>query len=423
MAIIQLSSNNPNFSFIIRKNPASGMMLRTIRQGTAFGWFSEDQRYNVYFKDAENEISYKQTKEESFEYLNVSRYNTPLFPLGAISEFFTSPLKGRHEADGTGYSNVFYVTMVHVESVTYIDYFRKHFTDYEIEMKHLAHKSYSITINTRKSIHDLLNISNLLFLFLSLSGKECIDITENLVAKYLQTIHVLDAPFYIRYLFTRNLLINKKLFYKFKHEVESTDQYEISFAFGNTAQQRRSAIEQCLSFDKPIVDIGCGEGFYTLPFAKKLEEKAYYAIDRNEEIIERLNGKLEKKELDHVYTYLSFDEFLDDYNGEMVDVILTEVIEHMSKEEAEALIRAVCEKMKFHTFIITTPNRDFNKYYLLEESRHIDHQWEMTEKEFKGWINQIFEDYTVSMEHVGFGDRVNDSYTTQGVIVTSRRGD
>lgn len=88
MAIVQVKSTNPQFSYLIKKNPGSGMMLRSIRQGIAYGWYTDESTYNVYFKDADNEISYKQHQQETFEYLNVSRYHTPLFPLNAIGEFF-----------------------------------------------------------------------------------------------------------------------------------------------------------------------------------------------------------------------------------------------------------------------------------------------------------------------------------------------
>lgn len=61
MAIVQLRSTNPQLSFIIRKNPQSGMQLRPVRQGIAYGWYSDEATYNVYFKDADNEVSYKRT--------------------------------------------------------------------------------------------------------------------------------------------------------------------------------------------------------------------------------------------------------------------------------------------------------------------------------------------------------------------------
>lgn len=99
MAIFQLKSNNPDFSYIIAKNPSSGMSIKTIRKGNAFAWYSTEDTYNVYFKDADNEISYKEQAEEMFEYLNTTRYCSTLFPLNAINTFFSSAFKKLHEKD------------------------------------------------------------------------------------------------------------------------------------------------------------------------------------------------------------------------------------------------------------------------------------------------------------------------------------
>jgi len=60
MAIIQFSSTNPEFSYVIAKNPASGMSIKSIRKGQAFAWFSNENTYNVFFKDADNDLSYKE---------------------------------------------------------------------------------------------------------------------------------------------------------------------------------------------------------------------------------------------------------------------------------------------------------------------------------------------------------------------------
>ncbi|AIQ62483.1 hypothetical protein PSTEL_04570 [Paenibacillus stellifer] len=115
MAIVQVSSTNPQFSFLIKKNPNSGMQLRSVRKGMAYGWYTNEQTYNVYFKDADNEISYKQHAQEDFEYLNVSRYNTPLFPLNAINDFFSAPLKAQDERDTEGYEHTLFINMIHIE--------------------------------------------------------------------------------------------------------------------------------------------------------------------------------------------------------------------------------------------------------------------------------------------------------------------
>ncbi|CAM4013488.1 hypothetical protein PAAL109150_05190 [Paenibacillus alkaliterrae] len=56
------------------------------------------------YKAADNEVSYKQHAQYQFEYLNVSRYNTPLFTLSAINEFFAAPLKAQDTRDCMSYA-------------------------------------------------------------------------------------------------------------------------------------------------------------------------------------------------------------------------------------------------------------------------------------------------------------------------------
>lgn len=416
MAIIQVTSTNPQFSFLIKKNPNSGMLLRSVRKGIAYGWYTDAQTFNVYFKDADNEISYKQHEQESFEYLNVSRYNTPLFPLNAISEFFSAPLKVQGEADTEGYEHTFHINMIHVELERYIHFFEKHLPDFTFELTHLAHKSYSLTVKTRKSLYELLHTVSVLCLFLSIFGKEFIDISDSVLSKYIKSIHVMDAPFYIRSLFVRNFLSSRDRYRKYKAELERTDRYEIQFAYGGTGLQRRQYIGNVLPFDKAIVDVGCGEGFYALSFAGKIED-SYFAIDINEELLEKVKRKAEARDIENIVTCGSIDQFLENYSGERVDVILTEVIEHMSLEEAGQLIRQICTKVDFDRFIITTPNADFNRYYELSDFRHDDHKWELGDAAFRQWMAGIIGSLDVQGEFVAIGDCVNEITTTQGVIL------
>lgn len=238
-------------------------------------------------------------------------------------------------------------------------------------------------------------------------GNEYIDISESILDKYIKSIHVIDAPFYIRSLFVRNFLNSKERYKKYKTELEKTSRYEIHFDFGGTAFQRRNYIGSALSFDKSILDIGCGEGFYAIPFAAKIED-SYYAIDINEELLEIVQRKANTKEIDNIITFLSIDHFLEAYNGEQVDVILTEVIEHMSQDEAKKLIQDICNQIEFDHFMITTPNFDFNPFYEQSGFRHDDHKWEMTQEQFRLWILEIIQDMNLQCEFVAIGDGVNN---------------
>lgn len=418
MAIVQLKSTNPDFSFIIKKNPASGMQLRSIRKGVAYGWYSDLQSYNIYFKDADNEISYLQSKDESFEYLNVSRYNTPLFPLNAMTEFLSSTFKKKDNKDIDGFTNELFINLVHIELPRYIDFFNTHFEEFKIEIVHQTHKSYKMMIKTNKSIYDLLNFANVLFVFLSMLGKEYLGITDDVIEKYIKSINIIDAPFYIRYLFARNILLSKDKFYKYKKQLEQTSKYDINLAFGDTSIQRREYIQNIIPFNKSILDVGCGEGFYALPFSKKIQDNFYYAIDIDEELTKAIDCKAEKRNIENLITFNSLDKFLESYNEELVDVILTEVVEHMNVTEAEILVKSIYKNVNFDKFIITTPNSTFNKYYALEKFRHDDHKWEMNKDEFKSWIEKMFKNTEFKLEFLNIGDSVNGTHTTQGILIT-----
>lgn len=418
MAIVQLKSTNPEFSFIIKKNPASGMQLRSIRKCIAYGWYGDLQSYNIYFKDADNEISYLQSKDESFEYLNVSRYNTPLFPLNAMTEFLSSTFKKKDNKDIDGFTNELFINLVHIELPRYIDFFNTHFEEFKIEIVHQTHKSYKMMIKTNKSIYDLLNFANVLFVFLSMLGKEYLGITDDVIEKYIKSINIIDAPFYIRYLFARNILLSKDKFYKYKKQLEQTSKYDINLAFGDTSIQRRECIQNIIPFNKSILDVGCGEGFYALPFSKKIQDNFYYAIDIDEELTKAIDCKAEKRNIENLITFNSLDKFLESYNEELVDVILTEVVEHMNVTEAEILVKSIYKNVNFDKFIITTPNSTFNKYYALEKFRHDDHKWEMNKDEFKSWIEKMFKNTEFKLEFLNIGDSVNGTHTTQGILIT-----
>ncbi|MFD0682770.1 MULTISPECIES: class I SAM-dependent methyltransferase [unclassified Paenibacillus] len=416
MAIVQLKSTNPKFTFLIKKNPGTGMQLRPVRQGMAYGWYSDDATFNVYFKDADNDISYKQHENESFEYLNVSRFNTLLFPLNAVNEFFSAAFKAQDDRDEEGYEHSFFINLVQVERVRYIEFFQKHLKEYSFSLQHQAHKSYSLTITTNKSLYHLLHVVGVLCLFLSMFGDEYMDISDAILDKYIRSLNVIDAPFYIRSLFARNFLNTKERFKKYKAHIEQTNRYSIGLEYGGTAMQRRNYIAGVVPFNKPILDVGCGEGFYAIPFSRKIDG-TYYAVDVVDELLEVVNRKARAKEIDNIATFHSLDHFLESYNGEQVDVILTEVIEHMSEGAAAELIHQICSGVDFENFIITTPNADFNQYYELEGFRHEDHKWEMGQEAFQLWFAKTIEGLPVEIEYLMVGDRVEQLHTTQCVIV------
>ncbi len=418
MAILQINSKDPNFGYIIKKNPSSGMQLREIRQGMSFGWYSnEGQSFNILFKDADNAVSFG---NQEFEYLNTSRYNSPVFVLSAISEYFSSNVKEESTNDFKPMEKSCMINMIDIKLFRQITHFEKYFPDFKIDYELYAAKSYKLTITTYKSFHLLFNYINLLMLFITLTSDEYMLLDQTAIEKYLNSIERLDAPFFIRYLFSRNMLKSKKLFEQYKKRLETSKLYHnIKMMYGDTALQRRNKIQQLLPFNKPILDVGCGEGFYAIPFAMNIKDYNYYAIDIDPNLTNIVNNKASKKDINNIKTFDHINEFIKVYDSSEIDIILTEVIEHMPIDDSKNLIDTILNSINFNKFIITVPNKDFNKFYMIDENefRHLDHDWEPTENEFNQLMRDIIP-FKFNIEFINIGDTIDNISTSIGCIIT-----
>ena len=121
MCLLKLKSTNPNFSYILHKNPESGMQLRSMRQGTAFGFYpNKTDTYLIFFKDGINEMSYKEYSDQHYEYLNKLRYSSPIFVWNAISEFLTSSTNLKQDQDlNTIYTHKLVNSAVSIDAQTF----------------------------------------------------------------------------------------------------------------------------------------------------------------------------------------------------------------------------------------------------------------------------------------------------------------
>src|SRR5574343_1561511 len=108
MAVLTIGSTNPNLSHILLKNPATqkesnAPFKRKIRKGTGYGWFSAEDgsQFRVWFKDAAGESSYATGSKAQFEYLDITRYNSPFLIINVLDEFFRVSYTKESEYDVT----------------------------------------------------------------------------------------------------------------------------------------------------------------------------------------------------------------------------------------------------------------------------------------------------------------------------------
>lgn len=425
MAFLQLKSTNPNFSYLIRKNPASGLIARELRKGTLFGYYSEGdvETYNIYFRDGFNDISYPEFKDQQFEYVNATRYSSAQFILNALSDMCRDAYKKQDDVlDPSGvYTNSIIVNMIKLDGQRTLTAFLRHFPEVNIKVDDVAHKHYRLTFTTDKSLYYLLNFMVLFAAFIvTRNDTEYLFLDDVVVGKYFAALSVIDAPYFIRYNFKVELL-RWLPFTKFKPILEASSRYPIEMCAGDTNQMRCDAVERELSFSNHIVDVGCGEGRYIIPFTRRmLKEKTYFAIDSNTECLKTVARKAKFKEITNVKTFESVDAFLTSELPEgKFDFILGEVIEHMPKDEAKDLIVKCLQFEHCSSIIITTPNKDFNQFFWEadeKEVRHPDHVFEFTADEFKAWVSDILPD----AKWLDVGDRVSGIPVTSGAVIKRR---
>jgi hypothetical protein len=137
-------------------------------------------------------------------------------------------------------------------------------------------------------------------------------------------------------------------------------------------------------------------------------------VDKNE-YLETLSRNIAKRyEENNLLFFNSLDEFR---SQDKLNVLLTEVIEHNSMDEAKALIRQALE-YSVNKMIITSPNVEFNKFYNMENLlRHDDHIFEPTPAEFHVLIEECTAGKDCNVEYFYLGDSVNGIQPTQGCII------
>lgn len=432
MAIISLKSENPKLSWIIVKNPETGMLVKSIRKGSVMGWYSDKETYNAFFKDANDEISFSKSEDADFEYLDGSRYSSPLITTTILSEIFKSAMKIQNENDIDGkYESTIKIASFHVNGDDYIGLFPKYFPEFDLTYDSISE---ILIVKTKLSIFKLLNFINIIGIFAAIKSHENIYVgKEDLITKYVKSLRVIESPYFVKYIFKTYFLRNREAFNKYNAMLQTEGKDEV-FVYGSSGQVRRDFIKQSISGESDIIDIGCGKGYYLNQIADRIGKnkliRKYTAIDKNLEMHEIIERKFKKHQYPlELATYESFNQAVNDgkvltITDSSKEIIMAEVIEHMERDEANTLLQNVCSHLNSNPVlkkvIITTPCSDFNEFYMFndEDMRHEDHKFELTRKEFEIWMCNIFKSNKITFYDLG--DKVNGIPFTLGCIVEKK---
>ncbi len=436
MSFMKIHSTNPNLSFILSKNPntireSGRAFMRKIRKGKAYGWFNEkDSEFKLWFKDSMIESSFAPERDENFEYLDKTRYGSPYIPIQFIQECLSSASKDQHEQDVEGEGLVTTITYPSlISSRRWVNQIGHQFSSQgcTVSMTDIG-KSHALIQVTAPTVFKALNIVQIISILQSLGDKDTyVPTNKESLAKYLKVLNRAQAPYYPRYLVQMKIVQNRDLFNAVKEELQGPG---MTMFYGDTARQRLDVIRQVLQRAgkaDSLVEVGCGDMFQTLRLVDAYH--SIVAIDADPELTENNLGKVKGRSIDNVtplcieasYAYFEGNDEWSMFSD--CDVLMSEVLEHMEKDEAQALLNGVLTRAEPNKVVVTCPNKDFNKHYGLtdDEARHWDHKWEPTRNEFIIAMNDVLPSNLWKVEVSSLGDVVDSDSVSLIAVFTKKR--
>jgi len=416
MALLDLSCPNPQLSFILAKNPQTqrdknAPFERPLRKGVVYGWYLPDgQTFRLWFKDADHEISFV-TAGAEFEYLDQTRYASPYAAASMVSEMLGSALKVDHP-DDVGFPAQITMHAMLLPRPGLASLFSRYLAQKGITMEatSLSGRLHRVTVSSQQGVRSVLNTLLVFSLLQALADKSLyVEAATPALQKYIRALNAIDAPYFMRYLFSRDAI---QSYEQFRELAPTLAQEGMRLNYGSTQQHRWDAIRAHFKGGRCLVDIGAGEGFYLQRLAAKYDHVVAY--ERDEALAEQTKASLARKNVTDI-------EWQTEFQAQAIpagaDVLLTEVVEHQPLDASAAMLAHLATS-EAHRILVTVPNREFNPHYGLEgEMRHPDHHFEPNEAEFKALLAPFEGRWQCTV--VGIGDQV-DGVPASWMAVLSR---
>lgn len=174
-----------------------------------------------------------------------------------------------------------------------------------------------------------------------------------------------------------------------------------------------------------VIDLGCGEGKLLKLLMKERPIKRIAGMDVSFSVLKRASNRLNLDRLndrarERVNLFQSSLTYKDERFEHYDAACIVEVIEHLDLPRLKSLERVVFEYARPKVVIITTPNKEYNAVYAMEEDsfRHADHRFEWTRAEFEKWAKEVADSFGYQVEFKPIGD-VDENYggaTQMGVF-------
>ena len=427
MGFLIIESENKDLSWILGKNPESGMIARSMRYGIVWGWYYNPQTYVTRFNDYTDEVSFRKNIHDNYNYLGSLQYCSPLLLSTIMSELFSSTLNKDNSKDIECVNKIsLNLIRLNKRSINFIDKLNNYIKLFNIDYKETKYTGlYNFTISSTKStIKELFNYSYLLGNLLNVLVIGYVDRPKlEQLDKMINFMIKINVPYYPRYLIKTNM-ISREDFVVLKNKLEQIGTSQVVMNWGNSQEQRYKFIESHVSFSSDIIDFGCGEGFYVKKILPQLNlTNKYIAWDTDPEELAKVKYFKEKNPQ---YTNLIIPEsqeelfsFIDGLNITKPIILMSEVFEHIEPSEAIKLVEKIKSNINFSHMIITTPDIGFNIHYSPDgeiNMRHHDHKYEYTTEEFENVISNIF-DSTYKKSFYQVGDIIDSNSISQSWII------
>ena len=429
--IIIINCENDYLMDILHKNPNTdiGLYFKPLRNGHVAGNIVDKYCYEIVFQDDKH--SYL---PESGNQIDYQSYCAPLATLHICNELFAHILKSREEFQN---KKIEWLQRTQGELDTkpcsieihslYIDskWFRdgrfllsKYFEGIRVEQQ--SSRIFRLTVSA-PTIFEAVNLLSLVSLFTHITNEygEFTFIDDNLSQKYGRVLsNIRNVPYFVFYLFIQRAMKTEKQFNDLKPLFENylaETGLQVDLQWQGTKQQRIQYIVNQLEMDIPILDIGCGEfDFYKKMMKSGFKEK-YYAVDSDERIETLSRNVVKRFEEGNLLFFSSLEDF---QSQDKLNVLLIEVIEHNSVEDAKALIKRALD-YNINKMFISSPNIEFNHFYHNMESafRHHDHLFEPNTDEFRTIIEECTYGKDCRVEYFYLGDSINGIQPTQGCVI------
>lgn len=368
--IIEINSSNKNLSYILNKNPYSGFLIKSLRKGFVVGKYINPLTYVCAFEEGIGQDSF----EKEGNYLVYRSYCSCEAALVILTSLFDCITKDSNKKYEDGPSlNTIYIPCLDI-NVNHLAMFNTN--DYIVKSYSIADECnlVSLSVTSNGSLIDTIRYLSLI-LFMQVIKDDVVYLQWDRVSNYANIIAKDDkVPFVVRHRL-RGILdtnLSKKVV-----PLLNNDSIKLS-NIGRNENQRMQFVSNHINNRQSVLDIGCGLGKYI----KVCKPIKYIGVDVDETVLEKAKTKAEYLNVDASF-YTNYKEALDSLT-ENTTVLLIEVLEHMDQREALNIVLACIVNSYVEQILISTPNRDFNKYFNLapEQVRYEDHLFEFTQEEF-----------------------------------------